>query len=77
MRKLAREAVIFALLGLLVTSIGIFVKLDIDDRVAAKEKAVVAVQAGIDFHRYATNATEPTHTVQVPLRNGTHAPLSR
>ena len=70
MRKLAREAVIFALLGWLGATIAIFVKLDIDDRAAAKDKAVQAVHAGIDWNVYTTNS-QPMHTVQVPLRNGT------
>jgi len=45
MRKLAGEAIIFALLGLLIGTIGIFVKLDMDDRAAAKEEAARGVHA--------------------------------
>ncbi len=45
MRKLAREAIIFALLGLLAGAIGMFVVLDMEDRADAKAKAVQAVHA--------------------------------
>jgi hypothetical protein len=50
MRKLAREAIIFALLGLLAATIGIFVKLDMDDRASAKSKALEAVHASTARH---------------------------
>src|SRR5260370_20844240 len=45
MRKLGGEAIIFALLGLLIGTIGIFVKLDMDDRAAAKEEPARGVHA--------------------------------
>src|SRR5213596_1388050 len=59
MRKLAREAIIFALLGLFLGTIGIFVYLEVDNRAAAKAKTAEAVHAGFDFHWVARNATEP------------------
>jgi hypothetical protein len=78
MRKLAREAIIFALVGLLVATIGIFVKLDTYDRAAAREKAaeafhgsiVTQIQVAIDFS-IRPHAPSVTHAVPVPLRNGT------
>ena len=45
MRKLARQAVIFALLGQLLATVGFFVRLDLQDRAAAKEQAKKAVHA--------------------------------
>jgi hypothetical protein len=77
MRKLAREAVIFTLFGLLIGIIGVFVAMDIDDRAAAKEKAAQAVhgstvtqmQVTVDFNK--APAQSVTDTVLVPLRNGT------
>lgn len=45
MRKLAREGVIFALLGQLLATVVGFVRLDMDDRATAKNKAAQAVHA--------------------------------
>lgn len=67
-RKLAREATIFALLGIVAAAIGIFAFMDNQDRANAKRQAVIAVHAGIDF----SNApAKPAPTVEVPLTNGT------
>src|SRR6266849_5785498 len=86
MRKLAREAIIFALLGLLIGTIGIFVKLDMDDRAAAKEEAARAVHARavhasvgmLEFGKSRLREApkppfDPNAPIQslVPLRNGT------
>jgi hypothetical protein len=66
LRKLAREATIFALLGML-AFIGVFVKLDGDDRAEARSKATVAVHAAQNVP-----AGFPVDgSVQVPLTNGT------
>lgn len=45
LRKLAREAVIVALLGQLLATVVGFVRLDMDDRATAKDKAAQAVHA--------------------------------
>jgi hypothetical protein len=81
MRKLAREAIIFALHGLLIGTIGIFVKLDKDDRAAAKEEAARAVHASaliLDFSKSGPlEAPKPPFDPNAPiqtlvaLRNGT------
>jgi hypothetical protein len=68
MRKLAREAIIFALLGMLVGAIGIFVTLDADDRREAGERAREAVHASMMSHG---EYSSPMPIVQVPLSNGT------
>lgn len=84
LRKLAREATIFALLGMVVATVGIFVKLDMDDRAEAKLAARRAVHALLsDPHfevqisvSYSSKAVpilpvpQDLH-VSVPLTNGT------
>jgi hypothetical protein len=67
LRRLAREATIFALLGMVVVTIGLFVKLDMEDRATSRSKAVIAVYAGIDFSFEQPAAS----TIKVPLTNGT------
>ena len=67
-RKLAREATIFALLGMVVAAMGVFVVMDNGDRTNAKRQAAMAVHAGaLDF--IPENERLPS-TVQVPLSNG-------
>ena len=68
MRKLAREATVFALLGMLLAVTVIFVYADLRDRTAAQDKAAEAVHASaID----PSGGTKGATFVQVPLRNGT------
>ena len=83
MRKLAREATIFALLGLLVATIGVFVNLDMHDRANARQAACWAVHAVMDnsdAHNTPGIVLRPGYedgkpvvplTVKVPLTNGT------
>ena len=75
MQKLAREATIFALLGLIIGIIGVFVAMDSDDKAAAKEKAAQAVHAStpqwqirLDFSKAPVQSV--TNIVLVPLRSG-------
>lgn len=67
LRKLAREATIFALLGMVVAGIGMFVVIDNADRTNAREKAAEAVHADVKWFPQ----PKPTPTVEVPLTNGT------
>jgi hypothetical protein len=72
MRKLAREAVIFALLGMLVAIIGAFVITDSRARSLARSEAAKAVH-GIQLPPSATLVPAQQNdlpTVQVPLTNG-------
>lgn len=69
LRKLAREATMFALLGILVATIGIFVFMDNQDRANAKRQAAIAVHAVEGM--YALTDGEIVNTLQVPLTNGT------
>jgi len=68
-RKLAREATIFALLGMLVAITAVFVFADLRDRANAKNEAAKAVHADIDW--FAVHISKPAPTVRVPLSNGT------
>jgi hypothetical protein len=67
MRKLAREVTIFALLGFLLTTVGLFTKLEIDEVHYAKAQAAKAVHAPLPGDTTAS----PLHTVDIPLKNGT------
>lgn len=87
LRKLAREATIFALLGMVVATVGIFVKLDMDERAEAKlaaRRAVHALLTNPHFElqisvSYSSKTVPIAHapqdqserTVSVPLTNGT------
>ena len=68
-RKLAREATIFALLGMLVAVTAVFVFADLRDGANAKNEAAKAVHADIDW--FTVNSPKPAPTVSVPLSNGT------
>jgi hypothetical protein len=68
MRKLAREATIFALLGMLAAAVGSFALLAKDIRTRARLAGAQAVHAQILLPG-ATVA--PIDTVEVPLTNGT------
>ena len=68
-RKLAREATIFALLGMALGAIGAYVFMDYEDRTNAIYQATIAVHGGMDWTVH-TQHSQPTHTVQVPLTNG-------
>ena len=68
-RKLAREATIFALLGMALGAIGAYVFMDYEDRTNAIYQATIAVHGGMDWNVHAQHS-QPTHTVQVPLTNG-------
>jgi hypothetical protein len=70
-RRLAREATIFALLGMLVACIGTFVMADAQDKAAARNQAAVAVHAGVDWFAAHAPTAPAAPTVQVPLTNGT------
>ena len=68
MRKLAREAGVFGLLGLLMASIGFFAKLYADARLTARTVAAQAVHARDDQ----VQRVEPSHAiVVVTLNDGT------
>jgi hypothetical protein len=68
MRKLAGEAAIFALLGLVVATMGVLLKLYTDARVAARTKAAEAVHA----KDYQLQGAESSNSiVVVTLDNGT------
>jgi hypothetical protein len=79
MRKLAREATIFALLGFLVAMVGCFVILEKDSKATAKLEAARAVHAAIpeqlnpsQISRLPPGAVVvPINSVAVPLTNGT------
>ena len=75
LQRLTREATIFALLGLIIGIMGVFVAMDRDDKVAAKEKAAQAVHASTPEWQITLNFSKApvqsaTNTVLVPLRNG-------
>jgi len=59
-RKLAREATIFALLGMLVAVTGVFVFDDLRDGANAKNEAAKAVHADIDW--FTVNSLKPAPT---------------
>src|SRR5712692_565081 len=74
MRKLAREAVIFALLGMLLAVIGAFVTLDSGARSTARSEAAKAVHAACVSCVIKTIAgVEPWNRLwlKVPLSDGT------
>jgi len=68
-RKLAREATIFALLGMLVAITALFIFAELRDRTNAKNEAAKAVHADMDW--FAVHSSKPAPTVSVPLSNGT------
>lgn len=70
LRKLAREATIFALLGMVLAGIGVFVVMDNADTTNAKRQAEIAVHAGFDLSAGIEPPAKPVPTVQVPLSNG-------
>jgi hypothetical protein len=76
MRRLAREATAFALLGFLLASISLFAKLERDIKIGAKRDAARAVHAVITDPSQIDDlppgyTAVPIGTVEVPLTNGT------
>lgn len=68
LRKLGREATVFALLGMVLAGIGVFAYIDNEDRKWASATALATVHAD-DWNVYAQHSQPPT--VEVPLTNGT------
>jgi hypothetical protein len=75
MRRLAQQAIIFALLGFVVTFIVLFAILGRNIATSARTDAAVAVHAEIDLPQIqglpAGSIARPIDTVDVPLTNGT------
>lgn len=83
LRKLAREATIFALLGMVLAGIGVYVVMDDEDRDNARQKAAIAVNATTDPNLFVV-ATTDSHGnpqsspyVEVRLSNGTRLHVRR
>jgi hypothetical protein len=72
MRKLAREATIFVLLGFALTVLSLFTKMAMDEADYAKQEAAKAVHAdAIPPLPAGYTLTKTVHTVDVPLKSGT------
>lgn len=74
-RNLAREATIFALLGTVVATIGIFVFMDNEDRTNAKQKAAEAIHADVKWFPQPKPTPTAPQTALVVLLPSMEMPL--